>query len=184
MSTESAQHTQRVLEYQEAGNALRAAEQARRTAITFIGVSTVGLLGFIYSRDLPADTCAYLSLAGALLSFMSYFLFRGYTNIIEYTKEQLLTLQVVIGASVYSGSIHAGLSERNFYRFIYALVCAVFIVTSIYYVRDASNRHQLLFQSCSPYAKIAPGEENIACPCGAYPAEKQEACPILPPISE
>ena len=83
MSTESTQHTQKALEYQEAGNALRAAEQARRTAITFFGVTTIGLLGFIYSRKVPADTCAYLSLAGILLSLMSYSLLKRYTDIIN-----------------------------------------------------------------------------------------------------
>ena len=158
---------------------MRSAEQVRRKAVTFYGVtSTIPLLSFIYNRDLPADTCAYLSLAGVQMTFMSYFLFRGYTNIIEYTKEQLLTLQVAIGASVYPSSVGAGLSEQSFYRFIYALVCAVFIATSFYYVQDAYARHQLLFQSCSPYAEIAPGEEEFACPCGVYPAATQGACLI------
>ena len=180
MSTESAQHTQKVLEYQEAGLALRAAEQARRTAITFFGVSTVGLLGFIYSRTIPADTCAYLSLAGSLLSVMSYSLFRRYTNIIEYTKEQLLMIQVGIGASVYSGSIHEGLSEQNFYRFLYALVGIVFVVTSIFYIRDTHARQQLLFQSCGPYAEVKAADVKKACPCGRYPSPNEPQGPCRP----
>ena len=185
MDTESTKRAQKLLEYQEAGLALRSAEQVRRKSVTFYGVtSTIPLLSFIYYRDLPADTCAYLSLAGSLLSFMSYLLFREYTNIIEYTTEQLLTLQVAIGASVYPSSVRAGLSERDFYRFIYGLVALVFLATSIYYVRDASARHQLLFQSCSPYAEIAPGEEDVACPCGGYPTKIQDACPLTPPPKE
>ena len=101
-----------------------------------------------------------------------------------YTKEQLLMIQVTIGASVYSGSVHAGLSERNFYRFIYALVGVVFIFNSIYYVQDASARHQLLFQSCSPFAEVMPCELKEACPCGAYPTETQDACPIPTPAQQ
>ena len=85
---------------------------------------------------------------------------------------------------MYPRSVRAGLSERDFYRFIHALVCAVFIVTSIYYVRDAYALHQLLFQSCSPYAEFIYGSENVYCPCGVYPAETQGACSIPPSSSE
>ena len=171
---------QKVLEYQEAGRALRSAEQARRTAITFFGISTIALLSFIYSRTVPADTCAYLSIAGTLLSLMSFILFMKYTKAIKIIREQLLMLQDVIGGSVYSDSALAGSGERDFYMFIYALVGIVFVVTSIFYIRDASARHHLLFQSCSPYAEIILGEEESACPCGSYPFpnEKQGACPI------
>ena len=180
MSTETTHPTQKDLEYQEAGYALRAAERARRTAITFFGVSTVGLLGFIYGRTVPADTCAYLSMAGILLSVTSYFLFRGYTYTIEYTKELLLKIQVETGSRVYPSFAQRrqGLSEKNFYRIIYALVGIVFVATAIYYVSDAYERRHLLFQSCSPYATIMPGNKEAACPCGGYPPEALGACPI------
>ena len=178
MSTETTHPTQKELEYQEAGHALRAAERGRRTAITFFGVSTVGLLGFIYGRKVPADTCAYLSMAGILLSVTSYFLFRGYTYTIEYTKELLLKIQVETGARVYPSFAQRrqGLSEKNFYRFIYALVGIVFVATAFYYVSDAYERRHLLFQSCSPYADAA-GDRD-ACPCGDYPDEALGACQI------
>ncbi len=186
MNTESAQPTQKILEYQEAGKALRAAEQARRTAITFFGISTIALLSFIYSRTIPADTCAYLSIAGSILSLMSFLLFMKYTRAIKLISEQLLTLQDTIGGSVYSSSTLTGLSERNFYTFIYVLVGVVFVVTSIFYVRDASARNHLVFQSCGPYAEIALGDEEVACPCGKYPFpnEKQGACPIRSSFDE
>ena len=180
MSTETTHPTQKDLEYQEAGHALRAAERARRTAITFFGVSTVGLLGFIYGRTVPADTCAYLSMAGILLSVTSYFLFRGYTYTIEYTKELLLKIQVETGSRVYPSFAQRrqGLSEKNFYRVIYALVGIVFVATAIYYVSDAYKRRHLLFQSCSPYAKVTPSNKEAACPCGGYPPEALGVCPI------
>ena len=192
MSTESTHFSQKLIEYQEAGLALRAVELARRIAITFFGVSTIALLGFIYSRSVQSDTCAYLCLAGILLSFMSYNLFVRYTKTIQYIREHLLMLQDATGSSLYSGVIRAGFSERNFYRFIYILVGGVFLITSVLFLRDANARNHLIFQSCGPYAEIAIGDVDDACPCGRYPppndiqpactahhtpTEKQATCP-------
>ena len=156
---------------------MRATEHVRRTAITYFGFSTVGILGFIYGRTVPADTCAYLSISGVLLSFVSHSLFRRYTHIIEDTKELLLTLQVEIGARVYPYYVRKGISERDVCIIIHLLVGVVFLVTSVYYVRDASARHHLIFQSCSPYAGVAANDTD-ACPCGGYPTEIQGVCPI------
>ena len=179
MSAEFAQPMQKVLVYQEAGQALRALEQARRTAFTFFAASTFAILGFIYSRTVQADTCAYLSLAGILLSSTSFHLFMKYSKAMKRTREQLLTLQNVIGESVYSSSALAGSSERNFYVTIHTLVGVIFIITSVFFIRDASARNHLIFQSCGPYVEIAAEDIAKACPCGRYPppTDIQGACP-------
>ena len=186
MVSESKQRTQKVIEYQEAGSVLRATENARRTTVFFCGVMLPGFLGYIFSRAVPVDVCAYLSIVSSIVSLVSFRLCMKYTKDIKLTSKKLLALQDAIGGSVYSGSTLTGLSERNFYILIYALVGVVLVVTSVIFIRDASARNQLIFQSCGPCAKIAPSDVKVACPCGKYPFlnEKQGACRIRSSFDE
>ena len=188
MSIQNMQPPQKYLEYQEAGEALRAVEQARRTAVAFFGITTFAILGLIYSRTAHVDTCTYLSVGGLAISSMSFNLFLKYTKTIKYTRKQLFTLQNTIGANVYSSSIQAESSERGFYIFLHVLTFISFVLTTAFFYTDASARHHLLFQSCSTFADIATKDMEKACPCGAYPLptdiQGQDVCPSPSASSE
>ena len=183
MNIKPTQNSRKIFEYQEACKTLREMVQERRAAITFFGFIAVFHLGIVYSRFVAVDMGAYLSVSGIVLTFTSFLLFVKYTKAIKHIRDQLITLQDTLGYSVYSSSVHASFSERNFYIFIYALVGFAFLVTSVTYIRDASNRHYLMFQSCGPFAEITYGDEGVSCPCGEYPplTDIVDACPTLHP---
>ena len=71
MRTQPKELAQKVLEYQETAQVMRAAEQARRTTIFFFGVTLPVILGYILSQAASTDTNAYLSLRGFMLTLMS-----------------------------------------------------------------------------------------------------------------
>ena len=174
------QSNEKILEYQEACKALSEARKSRRYAVSFFAASAVFLIGLVYSRLATVDTNAYFSIAGIPLCVMSFLLLVKYTVTIKYTSEQLLKLEEAIGANVCSGSVHVGLSEGNFYIFIHALFGFIFVVSSVLFTQDAYDRHQLLFQSCGPYADVSPYNVEDSCPCGSYPPPTGtlNACPI------
>ena len=115
-----------------------------------------------------------------MLTFMFYFLFIRYTRTIKYAKERLLVLQGTIGVKVYTSSAYVGFGEQKLHMLVYTLAGTIFFINSIYFFQDASVRHHLLFQSCSPYALVTDDNVKVACPCGRYPlsTEKQGPCPI------
>ena len=180
MSPELTQSAQKTLEFQELGQVLRAADQARRTAVTIFAPALIALLGFMYSQNIPSDTLAYLNIMGLMLTFMFYFLFIRYTRTIKYAKERLLVLQGTIGVNVYTSSAYVGFGEQKLHMLVYTLAGTIFFINSIYFFQDASVRHHLLFQSCGPYADVSPYNVEDSCPCGSYPSptETQNACPI------
>ena len=130
MSTELTQSAQKTLEFQEIGQVLRAAEQARRTAIAIFMPMLIALFGLFFSLNQPSDQNAYFCLAGLTLTCMSLFTFVLCTKTITHARKRLHALQDAIGVSVYSVPSRAGVGERLLY--IYILFCL--LITCIHVV--------------------------------------------------
>ena len=131
MSTELTQSAKKTLEFQEMGQVLRAAEQARRTSFAFLIPIVITLLGLTFSKGLSFPACAF-AVIGIGYTLYSSLLNWRYSRTIVDAKERLLILQKIIGISVYPDSFSTGRDERIFYSLAYYLVLFVFFIALLY----------------------------------------------------
>ena len=184
MNAQPTQPTQKVLEYQEAGLALRAAEQARRTVITFFGAPVLAIFGIFFAKNTTVFAFFYLSIVGLLVVVASFLLFRQNNKTIKDTRDRLCALQCKVTANVYSDSIDTGRWERRFYILLHSLAGVAFVILLIYSSYGVSGCNYFPWQGCGFFRSTCPSLAE--CPCGILGAQLTvvaEACPIDSPLS-
>ena len=182
MNAQSTQPTKKTLEYQEAGLALRAAEQARRTAITIFGTLELAVFGFLFAEKVNPFTLTYMSLVGLIVAAVSYLLLIQNNKTIKVLRDRLCVLQSEVTARVYSDSTDTGLWERRFYKLIHSLAGLTLVFVVSYGYINASNCNYLPWQDCGIFRSECPVEGD--CPCGENSAQITDviqACPIESP---
>ncbi len=126
-----------IVEYQEAGNLLRAVRQGARTLFTLYGVLIGAILGFVYG-NLDLDTRTYMSAATILLSFFFIKIHRQFTTESSYILERITTLESKLEAELYSRMPFLGhISELSLFLWSYCLVAIGFVIATFTYSIEA-----------------------------------------------